>query len=467
MKIYLNNIIHGLACIMLFQTTANAQQVGDFRSNASGNWSNKKITAQSDISGVTGATISQNTYTPGTTWKNATVPATVLVSYINNGTLSNPNTDLNVYNINKSTYNKPYWYRATFTIPAAFSGRTVWLNFDGTNKKADIFLNGVSLGTNLGHMARKKFKFTPVAGTNVIAVMVSPPTFTKGSHDLANLESPTYVVSQGWDWMPQVPGLNSGIIDDVYLSSSTSVTVEDPWIRTALPSPYNNATVNIRVQLKNNTAASVTGNWTGTITPSGQTFAVNNVTIGANGTYDGSTNVTIANPILWWPNGYGGNADGTQQLYKLYTEFKIGATIADSATRAFGVRNVTWNNTSNTEPLKVTVNGQPVFCKGGNWGMSEYLLRSRGAEYDTRVKFHKEMNFNMIRNWTGETTDDEFYDACDKYGVMIFDDFWLNNSGWIQDADTVQFRNNVVEKIKKFRNHPSLVLWCGANEGVP
>lgn len=55
--------------------------------------------------------------------------------------------------------------------------------------------------------------------------------------------------------------------------------------------------------------------------------------------------------------------------------------------------------------------------------MSEYMLRCRGEEYDTKVRLHKEMNFNMIRNWLGSVTDDEFYEACDKYGIMVWDDF--------------------------------------------
>lgn len=63
--------------------------------------------------------------------------------------------------------------------------------------------------------------------------------------------------------------------------------------------------------------------------------------------------------------------------------------------------------------------------KGANWGMSEYLLRCRGEEYDTKIRLHKEMNFNMIRNWLGSTTDDEFYQYCDRYGIMVWDDFGL------------------------------------------
>mgnify|MGYP002712894397 FL=1 len=59
--------------------------------------------------------------------------------------------------------------------------------------------------------------------------------------------------------------------------------------------------------------------------------------------------------------------------------------------------------------IHVYINDVPVFVKGANWGMSEYMLRCRGAEYDTKIRLHKEMNFNMIRIWLGSVTDDEFY----------------------------------------------------------
>ena len=97
--------------------------------------------------------------------------------------------------------------------------------------------------------------------------------------------------------------------------------------------------------------------------------------------------------------------------------------------------------------------------------MSDYMLKARGKDYETRIRFHKEMNFNIIRNWTGEVTDEAFYNYCDKYGLMVWDDFWLNNFGQIDSLEI--FKSNAIEKVKKLRNHPSVIIWCGANEGVP
>lgn len=90
--------------------------------------------------------------------------------------------------------------------------------------------------------------------------------------------------------------------------------------------------------------------------------------------------------------------------------------------------------------------------------MSEYLLRCRGEEYDTKIRLHKEMNFNMIRNWLGSTTDDEFYQYCDRYGIMVWDDFWINSNPNLP-YDLNAFNNNMIEKSNV--SETILVLLCG------
>ena len=98
--------------------------------------------------------------------------------------------------------------------------------------------------------------------------------------------------------------------------------------------------------------------------------------------------------------------------------------------------------------------------------MSEYMLRSNPEHIRTLVKLNKEMNFNMIRNWLGSVTEKQFYESCDEYGLMIWDDFWINSNTNLP-YDLNAFNNNMMEKIKRFRNHASIAVWCGDNEGTP
>ena len=130
------------------------------------------------------------------------------------------------------------------------------------------------------------------------------------------------------------------------------------------------------------------------------------------------------------------------------------------------------------------INGQKIFIKGGNWISSDLLLRLSPKRYEAEVKMHAQMNMNMIRVWGGSITErPEFYDACDKYGILVWQDLWITgdcNGRWFDPRkkesqarrraypdDHTLFLNSVVDQIKMLRNHPSLYLWCGGNEFPP
>ncbi len=394
-------------------------------------------------------------------WVDAVVPGAVFTSYVNAGLEKDPNFGDNIYKVDKSKYNRNFWYRTTFKTPVPQTGEKTWLNFEGINRKGEVFFNGTRLGLLDGFMNRGRFDISALlsaSGDNVLAVLVYWPTLP-----ISNLASPTYISSDGWDWMPSVPGLLNGITDDVYLSTSGGVTITDPWIRTELPS-LQQAEVGISMDLHNNTTTSADATITGTINPGNISFS-QSVQLGAGSQKQVGFNsskfrqLIISNPSLWWPNGY-----GDPNLYTCELKCTVNGKTSDSKTIQFGVKKYTYDTLGGV--LHISINGERIFVKGGNWGMSEYMLRCRGEEYDLKVKLHREMNYNMIRNWIGSVTDEEFYAACDKYGIMVWDDFWLNSHPNLP-TDVFAFNSNAVEKIKRLRNHPSIAVWCGDNEGYP
>jgi hypothetical protein len=414
------------------------------------------VKAQAEVDG--------NPYPPSvsvTDWIPAIVPGTTFSSFVAAGVEKDPNFGDNISRVDRAKYDRSFWYRTEFEIPLVNANKRTWLNFNGINRRAEIYLNGKRLGALDGFMTRGRFDLTAVAnqkGKNVLTVLVYPPI-----QPLANVGSPNYVSSAGWDWMPYVPGLNSGITDKVYLSCSGDLTMNDPWVRTELPTNAR-ADISIALQVKNNTSKDVEGILQGTIIPGNIVFSqkinvkqgsVNDISL----TKRELQQLTINNPKLWWPNGY-----GEPNMYTLSLKLSVGNKTSDEQHVKFGIKRYSYDTIGHV--LHVAINGTPVFIKGGDWGMSEYLLRCRGSEYDTKVELHKEMNFNMIRNWIGSTTDEEFYEACDKYGIMIWDEFWLNSNPNLP-ADINAFNANAVEKIKRFRNHPSIAIWCADNEGWP
>ena len=419
-----------------------------------------------------GEQISSDDYVPKE-WMKATVPGTVFGAYVEAGKEQEPTYGDNAYRVDQTKYDRNFWYRTTFVTPANYNDGITWLNIDGINRDADIYLNGKKLGSLHGFMQRGRFDIsalTKVGAQNSLAILDYVPLLQtkmiEKDNSRENSTSPAFICSKGWDWMPRVPGLNMGIYKDVYLSHTDAVSIIDPWIRSDLPNlpDTNTATLSVQTDLINNADRAITGALTGEIIPGNIKFTYP-VTLNAKETrtikFDAKTvaALKIIKPKLWWPNGY-----GTPNLYTCKLSFRLGNSVSDKKDIRFGIRKFTYTTVDSI--LRVHINGVPLFLKGGNWGMAEFMLRCTEKEFETRLKLHREMNYNIIRDWMGMIPDRAFYDACDKYGMMIWNDFWLNSSGGNPDSLEL-FRANAIENIKQIRNHPAIALWCGENERAP
>ena len=446
-----------LFCNMTFQAT-NAQE-NPARSLDESSW---QIAPQAEVK-ESGEQLSKPDFEPSG-WLPAQVPGTVFNSYVLAGKEKDPNFGDNIYKVDLKKYDRNFWYRTNFTVPADFSGGRIWLNLDAVNRDADIYVNGSNLGSMHGFLQRGRFDVTGLVhagATNSLALLAYVPLLPNVKSE--NFSSPSFICTKGWDWMPRVPGFDMGIYKDVYLSHTNDVSLIDPWVRTEQAN-LGSADLSLQTDLQNTSTSGITGELVGEINPGNITFT-QSVTLAPSETKTVHLNATeapalhISNPKLWWPNGY-----GDPNLYKIHLSFRVGSTVSDQKDITFGIRKYTYDTDNKT--LHFHINGIPIYPKGGSWGMAEYLLRCRAKDYDTMVRFHREENFNIIRNWMGMTPDEAFYDACDKNGIMVWDEFWLNSSGGLP-ADQAIFGANVVEKIKQFRNHACVALWCAENEATP
>ncbi len=413
-------------------------------------------------------------------WIVATVPATVLVSYLNVGAIPDPNFGDNQLMISESFFNSDFWYRNEILIPSSYKGENIFLNFDGINWKVEVFFNGHFVGKIEGAFKHGLFNVTNLVipgKKNALAVLIKKndnPGIVKEQTLLSpdvnggilGADNPTFHASIGWDWIPTIRGRNTGIWNDVYFSKNGAVTIEDPFVTTDLPLPdTTKADVGIELSLKNHDSVPVNGILHGKF---GEISFEQPVKLKASEIkkvkLDPSTHpvLQVENPKLWWPNGY-----GKPNLYNVELTFEIGGKgISDSKSFNTGVREMAFSEEGGA--LRIWINGRRFIGRGGNWGFPESMLRYRAREYDAAVRYHKDMNFTIIRNWVGQTGDDEFYEACDRYGIMIWQDFWLANpvDGPNPD-DNDLFMNNVEDMVLRIRNHPSLALYCGRNEGNP
>ena len=410
------------------------------------------------------------------------VPGVVFTAYVNAGKEKDPDYANNIWKVDESFYNRPFWYRTEFELPASYKeGQHVWLHFDNTNRYAAFYFNGTKLsGTDTstrdvsGHMIRSKYDVTDLvkkSGKNAVAVLITDADQKKRRNSREGFgvtASPTYLSAAGWDWMPYIPGRLAGITGNAYIEITGDVTMEDPWIRSQLES-NEHAYLFLSSALKNSSSSKKEVTISGVIQPGDIEFS-KKITLDAGATSEiyldrkDFPQFLINNPKLWWPNGY-----GEPNLYTCKLTCSIDGNVSNEKELTFGIRNYQYqyiNNAAGWPVLTFFINGQKIFVKGGDWGMSEYLQRMQGKDYETPIKLHRDMNYNMIRSWTGTVTDNAFYDYCDKYGIMVWDDFWLYVA-YNDVANDEDFLMNAQDKVKRLRNHPSIALWCGANETRP
>jgi hypothetical protein len=501
-----------------------------------------------------GATIAQpNFRADKKDWMAATVPGTVLTTMVDRGIYPDPDYGLNNLAIPESLNKQDYWYRSEFTGPKVSKGENLTLVFEGINYRADVWLNGHELGTVKGAFIRGIFDVTGIlkpGEANALAVRISPPphpgipqeqSIKGGPGENGGsmvIDGPTFVATEGWDWIPAIRDRDSGIWQPVMLIATGAVKIGDPQIVTTLNRPDNSiAKIDITVPLKNAsttvTSGTLTASFEGTsiqkkldLQPGENTIAL---------TPEEFTELNVHSPRLWWPNGY-----GKPELYHLKLAFSPDGTkaggprtasemgVSDSKTIQFGIREVTYELSlldstghlrrveyapsaargtkdsvvdvshngmreipggwaSSISPgqddspaftndadlaaapyLILKVNGVRIAARGGNWGMDDARKRVSRERLEPYFRLHRDANVNIIRNWVGQSTESTFFDLADQYGLMVWNDFWDSTQNYnAEAADPQLFLANAKDTIERFRNHPSIVMWCGRNEGVP
>ena len=408
-------------------------------------------------------------------WIPATVPGTVLVSYLDNGMLPDPNFGDNQQYISDSYFLSPFVYRCRFARPEAWREATddrFRLHFDGINWKADVSMNDQALGRIEGAFTDASFDITGLLrDENLLEVTVYPPAHpgaTKANTQercatnggILGADNPTFHASIGWDWIPTIRGRETGIWNHVRLERHGPVRILHPNAVSrfdaleTLPPQFDttHARITLSATLVNESKQPVETVWEGRY---GDVPFSESVALAAGESKEVCTQLTLKNPKLWWPNGYG-------EPYLYFVTMRVG----DSHDVRFwsGVRQLTYDATG--ENLRIWINGRRLVGRGGNWGFSESNLRA--IDYETAMQLHRHENFNLVRNWVGQIGDKAFYEAADRNGILVWQDFWLANPADGPDPDDeALFMDNAENMLLRIRNHPCMLLWCGRNEGFP
>ena len=479
----------------------------------------------SEIVTSSGSELSTSTYKSDVKWYSVKVPSTVLTGLVANGVYPSPYQGLNnmiipdasdafnkqyglaqfSYLPNKANpWKKPYWYRTTFKVSAADRGRNFQLIFKGINYRAAIWLNGQQIADSakmVGMFAEYNLqvsKYIKIDSDNVLAVKIYPldfpglpakeqlealgPFYENGGPTGDIGKNVTMLCSVGWDWMPPVRDRNMGIWQPVYLRTTGAVTIGRAQVKTYLPNLPSTATakLSLNLALSNHSNTLDYGNIKFTITPQNFQGALpiqysKKITVPADSSInvfmdaDNVKQLLVQNPRLWWPNNY-----GEANLYRIRLQYSNAAGITDDTSFVFGIRIVysKVDTLNNFARRSFYVNGKKVNLVGGAW-VPDMMVNRDSTRYDAELHLCRNANVNLVRIWGGGVTPpDAFFDSADKYGLMVWSDFWITGDtqgefkgspDWPLEGNV--FINNVISTIYRIRNHASLLVWTGGNEG--
>ncbi|KAL6565423.1 hypothetical protein OROHE_004478 [Orobanche hederae] len=427
-------------------------------------------------------------------WVEAVVPGTVLATLLKNKLVPDPfyglenETIMDIANSGREYYT--FWFFTTFKCNLS-TNQLVDLNFRAINYSAEVYLNGHKELLAKGMFRRHSIDvsdFLNPHGENLLAVLVYPPDHPGrippeggqgGDHEIGKDVAAQYV--EGWDWMAPIRDRNTGIWDEVSLIVTGPVKIVDPHIVSSFFDNYERAYLHTTMVLvnKSNLVAKCSLNIQVEAELDGNIFVVehlqsHHLSIPAGSRVQHTLpEIFFYKPNLWWPNGM-----GKQFLYNLEIAVDVeDYGESDSSIQHFGFRKIESYIDTTTGGRLFKVNGQPIFIRGGNWILSDGLLRHSKKRYETDIKFHADMNFNMIRCWGGGLAErPEFYHYCDIYGLLVWQEFWITGdcdgrgdpvSNPNGPLDHELFMLCARDTVKLLRNHPSLALWVGGNEQIP
>lgn len=346
----------------------------------------------------------------------------------------------------------------------------VYLVCDGLDTLAEVTLNDTTLGRTENMYIQHRFDVTDKIkpGSNCIKIGFSSPTacaapllakdplLCPGDSIPGSVYTRKSPCQWGWDWGPKIP--TSGIWRSIRLATYRIGRIADVRVRqNHRGSGQVTLSVEVSVEKFRKTPVSLRVTLT---SPDG---AVETQEI-KSASSTGKCSFTIAKPSLWWPNGY-----GEQPLYTVEATLMSGEDELDSLSRRIGLRTISLSQRKDKHgrAFAFVVNGVPIFAKGANWvPADQFPSRISDDHYRHLIWSAARANMNMLRVWGGGFyEDDRFYDLCDEYGILVWQDFMYSCAQYPTDKAYLEnCRKDAEYNIIRLRNHACLALWCGNNE---
>lgn len=418
----------------------------------------------------------------GVNWYKAEVPGNVHTDLIDNQLMEDPFYRLNERSV--QWVDKEDWmYRTVFDVaPEVWNKKHIFLSFEGLDTYADVMLNGekiLSADNMFREWSMDVKSCLKKTGNELQICFHSPieiamplweklPFQYRSSNDqsenggLFNRKVGVFVRKAGyhfgWDWGPRL--VTSGIWRPVYLEAWDGVRINDVF--------YQQLSVNAK---KASLQAAVEV-FADTLTQA--TLRIRNNTDGRieacqsielrRGLNKILLPFTLERPKLWWTNGL-----GTPFLYQFAAVLQHDGQTVDEVKDEVGVRSlkVVTKRDDYGESFYFELNGKPLFAKGTNYIPSHsFLTEVTERDYEKTIQDVAAAHMNMIRVWGGGIYEnDVFYELCDRYGILVWQDFMFACSMFPAEGKWLEsVRQEAIDNVRRLRNHACIALWCGNNE---
>ena len=489
--------------LLLFAAVVTAQNGKNNVGNAQRIWLDSEIGHQGDYQWKMikagdatdpGEKISLSNYAT-TNWMPAIVPGTVLNSLVYNQKYPEP-----YYGINNKIESKlipdisetgrdfyTYWFRTDFTVPQSFKGKTVWLQLDGINYRAEVWVNGNLLSTMNGMFIQDYIDvtdFVKIGGKNGLAIKVYPVDvpgsakpkswgaageFHNGGNGNIGLNT-TMLMTVGWDFtfMDGIRDRNTGIWKNISLYATGRVALRHPFVKSELRKPdYDQARETVSVEIINPSTSNrvisckVKGEIVGENITFEKTFRLmRGEEKTATFSPEEFPQLIINSPKLWWPVN-----KGPQNLYDLKLTVSVDGKDCDSVKTRFGIREIVSDRKTPDKSRVFYVNGKRLFIRGTNW-IPEAMLRTSDERTYAELRYSRQSGVNLLRMWGGGIAEsDYFFQLCDELGLLVWQEFWMTGDTR-HPHDKGLYMSNVESTVKRIRNHPSLAYYVAYNEST-
>lgn len=428
-----------------------------------------KIQSSEKLEGVTGEAISQQDFQT-TGWYGGVVPGTVLGSLASGGVIEDPYFGINMKKIDPGQFARPWWYRTTFTVTSDDMEKHVSLRFKGINYRADLWINGKkAAGRDEFAGAFRMFTF-PIndyitEGENVLALEIWQ--HADGEYSIGFV-----------DWNPLPPDRNMGIFREVILEVTEGVKIRSPFVCAKVDKEtHDRAVLTIQAELENHSDQSAEG----VLRMDYELGAVEKkVSLAAGQTTschfspDEYPQLSVENVKFWWPNGM-----GDPNLYDLTVEFISEHRVLDRKQEHYGVREVSSRLDENGNRA-FEINGKFVLIKGGGW-VDDLFLQDTPESIEAQLRYVRHMNLNSIRLEGFWGKDDNLYNLCDAYGILImigwschweWEEYLLKPThpkygGAVSEEDMNLMAESWFDQMMWLRNHPSIYVWMLGSDKLP